>query len=88
MTPTHWIKKLRLYKEFKQATVAQRMGISQQAYSKMENSSWVAKGKLPVILQALESNHEELRKVAQLFRESAWETEENHSAVGYAHSLS
>ncbi|MFM7838127.1 MAG: helix-turn-helix domain-containing protein [Chitinophagaceae bacterium] len=82
MTPTHWIKKLRLYKEFKQATVAQRMGISQQAYSKMENSSWVAKGKLPAILQALESNPEELKKVAQLFREPIWEVQENICTVG------
>jgi transcriptional regulator with XRE-family HTH domain len=67
MTPTSWIKKLRVSKEFKQATVAHRLGISQQAYSKIENAVWVAKGKLPDILEALESNPEELKKMAELF---------------------
>jgi transcriptional regulator with XRE-family HTH domain len=67
MTPTSWIKKLRVSKEFKQATVAHRLGISQQAYSKIENAVWVAKGKLPDILQALESSPEELKKMAELF---------------------
>jgi transcriptional regulator with XRE-family HTH domain len=67
MTPTSWIKKLRVSKEFKQATVAHRLGISQQAYSKIENAVWVAKGKLPEILEALESNPEELKKMAELF---------------------
>lgn len=72
MTPTLWIKRLRLHKDFKQSTVARRMGISQQAYSKLENSVWVAKGKLPMILDALESNPEELKRVGELFHARSW----------------
>lgn len=66
MTPAIWIKKLRQNKDFKQVTVAERMGISQQAYSKLENSTWVTKGRLPVILQALDSSPEELEQLARL----------------------
>jgi transcriptional regulator with XRE-family HTH domain len=68
MTPSSWIKRLRVHKEFKQSTVAQRLGITQQAYSKLENADWVAKGRLPLILEALESNPEELRRIAELFK--------------------
>ncbi len=67
MTPGTWIKWLRLTKEVKQSDIAGRMGITQQAYSKIENSDWVNKKRLPQILTALESSPDELMKVAELF---------------------
>ena len=67
MTPGTWIKKLRMNKEMKQSTIARRLGITQQAYSKIENSLWVRKGRLPQILEALDSNFDELKKVASIF---------------------
>lgn len=67
MTPGTWIKWLRLTKEVKQADIAGRMGITQQAYSKIENSDWVNKKRLPQILTALESSPDELMRVAELF---------------------
>ncbi|MBY0535898.1 MAG: helix-turn-helix domain-containing protein [Chitinophagaceae bacterium] len=68
MTPGIWIKRLRLTKDMKQTAIAKKMGITQQAYSKIENSLWIRKGRLPQILSALESNIEELTKVGELFK--------------------
>ena len=67
MTPGTWIKWLRLTKEVKQSDIAGRMGITQQAYSKIENSDWINRKRLPQILMALESTPEELIRVAELF---------------------
>ena len=67
MTPGTWIKWLRLTKEVKQSAIAGRMGITQQAYSKIENADWVNRKRLPQILSALESNPDELIRVAELF---------------------
>lgn len=68
MTPGTWIKRLRLTKEMKQTTIATRMGITQQAYSKLENSEWITKGRLPKVLAALDSDPDELQKVASFFK--------------------
>lgn len=67
MTPGTWIKKLRMNKELKQAYIAKKLGITQQAYSKIENSVWIRKGRLPELLNALDSNFEELKRVAAIF---------------------
>lgn len=67
MTPGTWIKKLRMNKDLKQAYIAKKLGITQQAYSKIENSIWIRKGRLPELLKALDSNMEELKKVAAIF---------------------
>jgi transcriptional regulator with XRE-family HTH domain len=79
MTPAIWIKKLRQNKDVKQVTVAERMGISQQAYSKLENANWVTKGRLPLILEALDSNPEELNKIAQLLH---WNQKKQRLTLG------
>jgi transcriptional regulator with XRE-family HTH domain len=68
MTPGTWIKKLRMKKELKQAVIAKRLGITQQAYSKIENSIWIRKGRLPELLEALDSNLEELKRIGAIFK--------------------
>ncbi|MFM9908546.1 MAG: helix-turn-helix domain-containing protein [Chitinophagaceae bacterium] len=61
------IKHLRIAKDLKQATVAHRLGISQQAYSKLENCKEVGILRLSKILKAMDSNEEELNDVRKLF---------------------
>ena len=68
MTPANWIKKLRLTKEIKQTTMANRLGITQQAYSKMENGIWVSKQRLPKVLEAMESTLDELKYIGNMIR--------------------
>jgi transcriptional regulator with XRE-family HTH domain len=68
MTPGTWIKRLRITKQLKQTTIANRMGITQQAYSKIENAEWITKGKLPRVLDALDSDFDELQRVANFFK--------------------
>ena len=55
-------------KELKQAVIAKRLGITQQAYSKIENSIWIRKGRLPELLEALDSNLEELKRIGAIFK--------------------
>lgn len=68
MTPANWIKKLRMTKEIKQTTIARKMGVSQQAYSKMENGPWVSKQRLHRILEAMESTMEELNYIGEMVK--------------------
>ena len=60
------IRKLRILKEEKQATVAKKMGISQQAYSLLENSKEISLPVLMKVIKALNSNIIELDKVKNL----------------------
>ena len=62
-----WIKRLHITKEIKQSTVARRIGISQQAYSKLEHCTEIDVHRLTEILQAMDSNEEELNEVSKLF---------------------
>ena len=62
-----WIHRLRIAKDIKQSTIARRLGISQQAYSKLEKCLQIDKHRLSEILQAMDSNEEELNEVSKLF---------------------
>ena len=62
-----WIKRLRIAKDIKQSTIARRLGISQQAYSKLEKCLQIDKHRLSEILQAMDSNEEELNQVSKFF---------------------
>jgi transcriptional regulator with XRE-family HTH domain len=55
------LRKLRLLKEVKQTTLAKKLGISQQAYSKLEKSSHIDAQKLVVLLDLLQCSREELK---------------------------
>ena len=61
------IKHLRIAKDLKQANVAKRLGISQQAYSKLENGQEVDTHRLSDILKAMDSTEEDLNEIRQLF---------------------
>jgi transcriptional regulator with XRE-family HTH domain len=54
------IKKLRLLKGYNQKGVAQEMGISQQAYSKLEKNGHIGGKRLLVILKILRSSEREI----------------------------
>ncbi len=60
------IRKLRMLKEEKQAAVAKKMGISQQAYSLLENSKEISLPVLLKVIKALNSNIAELNNVKTL----------------------
>jgi transcriptional regulator with XRE-family HTH domain len=61
------IKRLRMFKEIKQETVAKRLGITQQAYSKLENLDIISGNRLIEILDALNSSLKELEAVNKLY---------------------
>ncbi len=61
------IKRLRNAKDLKQSTVARRLGITQQAYSKIENGKVVNGYRLADRLRAMDSNEEELNAVSNIF---------------------
>lgn len=57
------IKKLRLMKGLKQESVAKKMGVTQQALSKIENANELPQQTIERTLIAMDSNFEELRKL-------------------------
>lgn len=61
------IKRLRVFREIKQETVAKRLGISQQAYSKLENHALISDERLAEILKALNSSSKELETIMNLY---------------------
>jgi transcriptional regulator with XRE-family HTH domain len=56
-----------MFKEIKQETVAKRLGITQQAYSKLENLDIISGNRLIEILDALNSSLKELEAVNKLY---------------------
>lgn len=54
------IRRLRKIKGIKQADAAKKMGFTQQAYSKIENSQQISTLKLEQLLTAFNSNVQEL----------------------------
>lgn len=60
------IRNLRLLKGFKQSSVAKKLGITQQAYSKLEAGAAVSESKAMEILAVFESNEKELEMVLKL----------------------
>jgi len=62
-----WIKRLRTTKDLKQTTVARRLGITQQAYSKLENCEEIGDHRLCEVLKAMDSNKDELITISRLF---------------------
>lgn len=54
------LRKLRLLKEMKQTTLAKKLGISQQAYSKLEKCNSIDAQKLAVLLDLLQCSKAEL----------------------------
>lgn len=61
------IRLLRNWKQLKQQTVAERLGISQPAYSKIERSETVSKENIERLLPALRSTREEMKACEKLF---------------------
>jgi transcriptional regulator with XRE-family HTH domain len=61
------LKRLRAFREIKQETVAKRLGISQQAYSKLENCEHIAHDRLNEILRAMGSTIKDLEKIVRLY---------------------
>ncbi len=61
------IKRLRVFKEIKQETVAKRLGISQQAYSKLENCEQISNERLVEILAAMGCTVRDLESIINLY---------------------
>lgn len=61
------IKRLRVFKEIKQETVAKRLGISQQAYSKLENCEQISNERLVEILAAMGCTVTDLESIINLY---------------------
>lgn len=60
------IRSLRLLKRFKQSLAAKKLGITQQAYSKLEASAAVSESKIIEILTAFDSNEKELEMMIEI----------------------
>jgi transcriptional regulator with XRE-family HTH domain len=60
------LKQLRLLKGLTQREAARRMGISQYAYSKLEQSPWLQGEKLHAILKALQCSTADMEKAMAL----------------------
>ena len=61
------IRSLRQLKGFKQSVAAKKMGISQQAFSKIERAKNICPLKIALLIIALESTAEELEKIKSLY---------------------
>ena len=61
------IRHLRNFKNLSQFYIAQKIGIKQQAYSKIERKEIIAPHKVAQILTALSSNSAELEKIKNLY---------------------
>lgn len=61
------IRRLRQLKGIKQITAAERLGVTQQAYSKLECAGAVSMAKIPAILQALDSRFSELEQLSKFY---------------------
>lgn len=64
------VKLLRISKNFNQKTASQKLGISQQAYSKLEARQYINKIALLKVLEAFKSSPEEWEKLKKSFIEN------------------
>lgn len=62
-----FIKRLRVFKEIKQETVAGRLGISQQAYSKIETREHICERRMTEILEAMGCTVTDLEGIFNLY---------------------
>lgn len=61
------IKRLRVFKEIKQETIAKKLGISQQAYSKLENCEQISNERIVEILAAMGYTVIDLERIINLY---------------------
>ena len=64
------VKLLRNIKQINQTIISRKLGISQQAYSKIEKRQYIDSICLQKILRALNSTQEELKNVNKFFDSS------------------
>ena len=62
------LKKLRMIKGFNQSGIAKKLGVSQQAYSKLEKTNSISEKKLADILKALDCSETELETITNIDR--------------------
>jgi transcriptional regulator with XRE-family HTH domain len=61
------IRTVRIFKRITQRDVAKKMGITQQAYSRMERKEWIKKEKIQEILTSLEVSMDEFQAIERTF---------------------
>ncbi len=66
MISPNTIRKLRIFKGFKQQTVAKKLGISQPAFSKMKKSEFIKEERVLQILTILKCSMDELKAFEKL----------------------
>jgi transcriptional regulator with XRE-family HTH domain len=64
------IKLLRVMKDYSQEGIAKSLGITQQAYSQIEQKQIIEEARLKKILSLIKSSPEELKKMDILFHGS------------------
>jgi len=67
MTSGNLLKLLRTVRHVDQKTVSRRLGISQQAYSKIERSNYINKASLQKVLAVLQTTPEEMEELKRIF---------------------
>jgi len=67
MTSGNLLKLLRTIRHVDQKTVSRHLGISQQAYSKIERSEYIERSSLQKVLEVLETTPEEMEALKQIF---------------------
>jgi transcriptional regulator with XRE-family HTH domain len=65
------LRLLRILKGIKQTSVANKIGISQQAYSKLEKSDSISKKKIEAILEAIDCNTSDIKKLKRIINSQA-----------------
>lgn len=65
--PGELVRRLRNSKGIKQSVAAQKMGITQQAYSKLERAKNISTPKLLLLIAALESSLYEFETIKNLY---------------------
>jgi transcriptional regulator with XRE-family HTH domain len=70
-TSGQFIRLLRQLKGIKQSVVAKKLGITQQALSKLENCKKVNYAKIQAIIAVLNFSEEEVEQVKKLFVDAA-----------------
>jgi transcriptional regulator with XRE-family HTH domain len=67
MTSGNLLKLLRTVRHIDQKTVSRQLGISQQAYSKIERSEYIDKTSLRKVLTVLQTTPEEMEELKRIF---------------------
>jgi transcriptional regulator with XRE-family HTH domain len=71
MIPGHLLKLLRTVRSIDQKTVSRHLGISQQAYSKIERSEYIDKTSLQKVMEVLKTTPEELEQLKSILSRPA-----------------